>query len=78
MKVIFIFASFATIYLIYMKFKATYDSNHDTFRIEFLLVPVAALAFLINHDFTPLEVSIGLGPHDMYICTRAMVSRISK
>ncbi|KAK2152103.1 hypothetical protein LSH36_339g00007 [Paralvinella palmiformis] len=57
MKVIFIFASFATIYLIYMKFKATYDSNHDTFRIEFLLVPVAALAFLINHDFTPLEDS---------------------
>uniref|UniRef100_A0A8C4TB02 ER lumen protein-retaining receptor n=1 Tax=Erpetoichthys calabaricus TaxID=27687 RepID=A0A8C4TB02_ERPCA len=43
-------------YLIYMKFKATYDGNHDTFRIEFLVVPVAGLAFLVNHDFSPLEI----------------------
>lgn len=32
MKVIFIGASYATIYLMYIKFKATYDQNHDTFR----------------------------------------------
>jgi len=31
MKVIFIGASYATIYLMYIKFKATYDHNHDTF-----------------------------------------------
>lgn len=43
-------------YLIYMKFKATYDGNHDTFRVEFLVVPVGGLAFLVNHDFSPLEV----------------------
>lgn len=58
MKVIFIAATLATVYLIYFKFKATYDSNHDSFRMEFLIVPVAGLAFLVNHDFTPLEVSI--------------------
>jgi len=40
----------------YKKFRATYDSNHDTFRIEFLVVPVAGLAFLVNHEFTVLEV----------------------
>lgn len=57
MKVIFIVSSYATIYFMYVKFKATYDSNHDSFRIEFLLVPVGGLAFLVNHDFTPLEVS---------------------
>lgn len=56
MKIIFIASSYATIYLLYVKFKATYDSNHDTFRIEFLLVPVAGLSFLVNHDFAPLEV----------------------
>lgn len=39
-----------------MKFKATYDGNHDTFRVEFLVVPVGGLAFLVNHDFSPLEV----------------------
>lgn len=56
MKAVFIIACYATVYLMYSKFKATYDHNHDTFRIEFLLIPVAGLALLVNHDFTPLEV----------------------
>ncbi len=58
MKVIFIMASLTTVYLMYFKFRATYDSNHDTFRMEFLVVPVGGLAFLVNHDFTPLEVRL--------------------
>lgn len=57
MKMVFIGASFATVYLMYVKFKATYDHNHDTFRIEFLLVPCLVLALLINHEFTVMEVS---------------------
>ncbi|XP_072036498.1 ER lumen protein-retaining receptor 2 [Amphiura filiformis] len=56
MKVIYISCAFATVYLIYIKFKATYDSNSDTFRMEFLIVPVGGLAFLVNHDFSPLEI----------------------
>ncbi|KAJ7305857.1 hypothetical protein JRQ81_010223 [Phrynocephalus forsythii] len=44
------------VYLIYMKFKATYDGNHDTFRVEFLVVPVGGLSFLVNHDFSPVEI----------------------
>lgn len=56
MKFIFLATSYATIYLIYLKFKATYDHNHDTFRIEFLVIPAFALSMLINHDFTFLEV----------------------
>lgn len=32
MKIIFIVASLATVFLMYVKFKATYDHNHDTFR----------------------------------------------
>uniref|UniRef100_A0AC11B3A0 KDEL endoplasmic reticulum protein retention receptor 2 n=1 Tax=Ovis aries TaxID=9940 RepID=A0AC11B3A0_SHEEP len=53
---IYIACSYATVYLIYMKFKATYDGNHDTFRVEFLVVPVGGLSFLVNHDFSPLEI----------------------
>ncbi|XP_076339505.1 ER lumen protein-retaining receptor 2-like [Tachypleus tridentatus] len=56
MKIFFIATSFATIYLMYVKFKATYDRNHDTFRIEFLLIPVIILGLVVNHEFTPLEV----------------------
>lgn len=56
MKVVFLATSYGTLYLMYMKFRATYDSNHDTFRVEFLLIPVAALALLCNHEFSFLEV----------------------
>lgn len=56
MKIIFIGASVGTVYLIFIKFRATYDRNHDSFRIEFLLIPTVLLALLINHDFTVLEV----------------------
>ncbi|XP_067140532.1 ER lumen protein-retaining receptor-like [Centruroides vittatus] len=56
MKIFFIAASVATLYLIYLKFKPTYDRNHDTFRIEFLVVPSIVLSLILNHEFTPLEV----------------------
>ena len=56
MKIIFIAASCATVFLMYVKFKATYDHNHDTFRIEFLILPTLVLALLINHEFTVMEV----------------------
>ncbi|XP_054155219.1 ER lumen protein-retaining receptor 2-like [Oppia nitens] len=56
MKLVFICTSLATLYLMYMKFKATYDRNHDTFRIEFLLIPITILGLVVNHEFTPLEV----------------------
>jgi ER lumen protein retaining receptor len=56
MKIIYLSCAYATVYFIYLKFKATYDGNHDTFRAEFLIVPVGGLAFLVNHEFTPLEI----------------------
>lgn len=58
MKFVFVVSSLGTLYLMYLKFRATYDHNHDSFRIEFLLVPCVILALLINHDFTVLEVSL--------------------
>lgn len=56
MKLVFISTSVATIYLMYVKFKATYDHNHDSFRIEFLLIPCFVLALLINTAFTVVEI----------------------
>ena len=58
MKVIYLVCAYATVYLMLVKFKATYDSNHDTFRMEFLLIPVAGLACLVNHEFSVLEVGL--------------------
>ena len=57
-QVVFIAASYATLYLMYIKFKATYDRNQDTFRVEFLLLPVTILALILNHEFTVFEVRV--------------------
>ncbi|XP_022222650.1 ER lumen protein-retaining receptor-like [Drosophila obscura] len=56
MKLLFLIASGATLYLIYRKFKATYDHNHDSFRIGYLLVPCALLSLFFNHELAVLEV----------------------
>lgn len=56
MKILFIAASYATLYLIYVKFKATYNRSNDTFRIEFLIVPACILALIINHEFAFFEI----------------------
>jgi ER lumen protein retaining receptor len=56
MKIFFVGSAAATVYLMYVKFKATYDGNHDTFRIEFLLGPCALLALVLNHEFSTMEI----------------------
>ncbi len=55
-KMVFIASSYATLYLMYFKFRATYDSNHDTFRLEFLVIPCAILSLIFNYKFTLFEV----------------------
>jgi len=56
MKIFFIGSAAATVYLMYMKFKATYDGNHDTFRVEFLLGPALLLSLILNHEFSVMEI----------------------
>lgn len=56
MKIIFIGSTVTTCYFIFAKFKATYDANHDTFRMEFLVVPVAGLSVLVNHEMAVMEI----------------------
>jgi len=56
MKLFFIGSAAGTVYLMYFKFKATYDGNHDTFRVEFLLAPAMLLAVILNHEFSIMEI----------------------
>lgn len=35
MKIVFLSASYGTLYLMFYKFKPTYDHNHDSFRYFF-------------------------------------------
>lgn len=56
MKVVFIASTYATIVLIFWKFRATYDSEDDSFRAEVLVIPAAGLAVLVNHEFSVFEI----------------------
>lgn len=56
MKLFFLSSSIGTVYLMWVKFKATYDRNNDSLRVEFLIIPAALLALLINHEFTVMEI----------------------
>jgi len=57
MKVFFISSSIFIVYLMRYKLQATWQPSLDTFKVEYLLAPSAALALMINHKFTTLEVS---------------------
>ncbi|CAG8537265.1 13310_t:CDS:2 [Ambispora leptoticha] len=56
MKLFFIGTSLYILYLMKLKFRATYDPSFDTFRIEFLLIGSFLLGLLFNYKFTFIEV----------------------
>lgn len=66
-------SSLATVYLIYYKFKVTYDRKDDTFRMEFLIVPAAILSLLIRHEFTVMEVR-AFAIVSLVTCTNSIVA----
>lgn len=75
---VFLLCAYVTVYMIYGKFRRTFDSENDTFRLEFLLVPVIGLSFLENYSFTPMEVRgvSGVNPHEL-AQPRAMLGLLS-
>ncbi|KAI9488267.1 ER lumen protein retaining receptor-domain-containing protein [Zychaea mexicana] len=56
MKIFFFASSIYILYLMKVKFKATYDASLDTFRIEYLLGGAGVLALVFPHEYTVLEV----------------------
>ncbi|KAI9317014.1 ER lumen protein retaining receptor-domain-containing protein [Dichotomocladium elegans] len=56
MKIFFIGSSLFILYLMRFKFKATYDANLDTFRIEYLLAGAIVLALAFPYKYAFLEV----------------------
>lgn len=55
-KIVFISLTLSTTYLIFKRYKKTYEKELDVFRIEFLVVPCILLACFYNYDFTPPEI----------------------
>ncbi|KYR00939.1 ER lumen protein retaining receptor [Tieghemostelium lacteum] len=46
MKVIYIYLSYSIVYYMMTKYKFTYDNEHDSFKIHYLIIPTALLAIL--------------------------------
>ena len=73
MKVVFILCTYATLALIFWKFRTTYDSESDSFRAEVLVIPAAGLAVLVNHEFTLMEVRWVRARECVHVCVRTFV-----
>ncbi|XP_051170968.1 ER lumen protein-retaining receptor 2-like isoform X2 [Leptopilina boulardi] len=76
MKILFSLISYFTLILIYIVYKKTFEREHDTCRIEYILTPVMMLALLVNHEFSAIEIlwtfstyleSVSLIPQLMFI-----------
>ncbi|KAL1933115.1 hypothetical protein VTP01DRAFT_8793 [Rhizomucor pusillus] len=56
MKIFFIVSSVYILYLMKVKFRASYDTSLDTFRFEFLVLFAVVLGLATAYKYTPLEV----------------------
>ncbi|ORE21291.1 ER lumen protein retaining receptor [Rhizopus microsporus] len=56
MKIFFIASSVYILYLMHIKFKATYDAGLDTFRIEYLLGVASLLGLATTAEYSIIEV----------------------
>ena len=56
MKLFYISSTALLIHLIRNKYKASYDKEHDTFSIIYLIAPSAFLALVFNDEFSFVEV----------------------
>lgn len=56
MKFVFIGTSLYTLHLIRTKFRATYNPNIDTFKIEYLLGGAGVMALIFNLQFSVAEI----------------------
>ncbi|CAO3690319.1 unnamed protein product [Rhizopus stolonifer] len=56
MKLFFIASSVYILYLMHIRYKATYDASLDTFRVEYLLVPSIILGVATTSLYTMNEI----------------------
>eukprot|EP01134_Creolimax_fragrantissima_P001312 CFRG1312T1 len=56
MKIFFVVASSATVYLMAVKFKHTYRKEDDSFPVLYLILPCIAMAVVLPYEYTPIEI----------------------
>lgn len=85
MKLLYISICYVTLSLIYVFYKKTYEHEYDVCRIEYLLIPAALLALLVNHGFEFLEVfwtfsiyleAVAIIPQFLFILKSGEIDRV--
>ncbi|PAV59546.1 hypothetical protein WR25_23054 [Diploscapter pachys] len=56
MKIIFLAATYYTVYLIFYEYRITYEKESDNLRFEFLFIPCALLSLYFTNELSVLEV----------------------
>jgi len=60
MKIFFLATTFVSVYWIRTRYRHTYDKEHDSFRVLFLIIPCLLLALFVNKntadDFSLFEI----------------------
>ncbi|PAV81248.1 hypothetical protein WR25_08463 [Diploscapter pachys] len=56
MKIIFLVATYYTVYLIFYEYRITYEKESDNLRFEFLFVPCVLLSLYFTNELSVLEV----------------------
>jgi len=74
MKCLYIFLTYLTVVLTFYKYKDTYNRKKDPKKFYFLLIPCAIFAFLINHEFTFMEI---LWTFSIYLEAVAIVPQLA-
>ena len=63
MKIFLVLLSSSTVYCIHIKYKNTYQQQEDSFWTSLLIIPSAVLAFIINHEFSFMELLLTFSIH---------------
>ena len=73
MKILFICCTCTTVGLIFIKFRKTYNKDDDRIWATLLIIPALILAFLVNYEFTALEI---LWTFSIYLETVAILPQL--
>eukprot|EP01007_Sphenomonas_quadrangularis_P000278 NODE_1117_length_995_cov_210.014799_g927_i0.p1 GENE.NODE_1117_length_995_cov_210.014799_g927_i0~~NODE_1117_length_995_cov_210.014799_g927_i0.p1 ORF type:complete len:200 (-),score=13.65 NODE_1117_length_995_cov_210.014799_g927_i0:371-970(-) len=56
MKLFFLITSYHILFLMRVRFRASYDKTNDSFRVRFLIAPAVVPALIFNRAFAPLDI----------------------
>lgn len=67
LKIVFLGTSYLTVYWMRTTYRSSYDKEHDSFRVLFLIAPCALLTLLV-HDYEVTWLQLPFEVRSLAIC----------